>query len=114
EAAVVDPGGAPTELRLELARLGVRCSGILITHGHWDHLGAVADLAEASRADVYMAEDERGMLESPLAPAGVRVPPHAPDVLLRGGETIEVAGISFEVLGVPGHSPAHLAYVAEN
>jgi hydroxyacylglutathione hydrolase len=114
EAAVVDPGGAPTELRLELARLGVRCAGILITHGHWDHLGAVADLATASGAQVYMAEDERGTLESPLAPAGVRVPAHEPDVLLRGGETIEVAGISFEVLLVPGHSPAHLAYAAED
>jgi hydroxyacylglutathione hydrolase len=113
EAVVVDPGGAPTELRLELARLGLRCVAILITHGHWDHLGAVADLAEATNAPVHMPEGERGTLESPLAPAGVRVPPYEPDVLLNGGETLELAGIAFEVVSVPGHSPAHLAYGAE-
>ena len=36
-----------------------------------------------------------------------------PDVLLEGGETFEVAGMSFEVLSVPGHSPAHIAYYAD-
>src|SRR5439155_11876292 len=44
EAAVVDPGGDAAELRLELARMGARCAAILITHGHFDHLGGVADL----------------------------------------------------------------------
>ena len=39
--------------------------------------------------------------------------PYTPDVLLHGGETIDVAGIDFEVLSVPGHSPAHLAYYAD-
>jgi glyoxylase-like metal-dependent hydrolase (beta-lactamase superfamily II) len=72
----------------------------------------VADLAEASGAKVYMPEGERGTLESPLAPAGIRVPPHEPDVLLNGGETLELAGITFETVRVPGHSPAHLAYHA--
>jgi glyoxylase-like metal-dependent hydrolase (beta-lactamase superfamily II) len=62
-----------------------------------------------------MAEGERMLLESPegFTPAGVTMRPYTPDVLLEGGETIEVAGISFDVLAVPGHSPAHLAYYAD-
>jgi hydroxyacylglutathione hydrolase len=114
EAVVVDPGGDAAGLRLELARMGTRCTAILITHGHWDHLGGVADLAEGTGSPVYMAEGERGLLESPLTPANVHVRAYEPDVLLQGGETLELAGIGFEVLNVPGHSPAHLAYAAED
>jgi glyoxylase-like metal-dependent hydrolase (beta-lactamase superfamily II) len=114
EAVVVDPGGDAAGLRLELARLGTRCAAILITHGHWDHLGGVADLAEGTGAPVHMAAGERGLLESPIAPAGVFVRAYEPDVLLEGGETLELAGIAFEVLQVPGHSPAHLAYAADD
>ena len=113
EAVVVDPGGDATGLRLELARTGARCTAILITHGHWDHLGGVADLAEGTGAPVHMAAGERGLLESPLAPAGMIVRAYTPDVLLEGGETLELAGITFEALNVPGHSPAHLAYAAD-
>lgn len=115
EAAVVDPSGDATELRLTLARLRARCVGILVTHGHYDHLLAVADLAEGTGAPVYMAEGERVMLESPagFTPPGISLRAYAPDVLLEGGETVELAGTAFEVLSVPGHSPAHLAYAAE-
>jgi hydroxyacylglutathione hydrolase len=115
DCAVIDPGGDAANLRLELARLGTACAGILVTHGHFDHLGGVADLAEGTGADVWMPEGERERLErfSEFAPAGAPGRPHDPEHLVGGGETLEVAGIKFECLAVPGHSPAHVAYHAE-
>ena len=115
DAIIIDPGGDAARLRLELAGMKTRCAAILITHGHWDHLGAVAELAEATGAPVHMAEDERVLLEdvNSFTPPGIRLLPHTPDVLLHGDETLDLAGVSFATLRVPGHSPAHLAYYAD-
>lgn len=115
EAVVVDPSGDGADLQIRLSQLGSGCAAILVTHGHWDHLVGVADLAEGTGAPVYMAEGERVLLEQPgaFAPTGGGYRAHVPEVLLHGGETIEAAGIAFDVVAVPGHSPAHLAFHAE-
>jgi len=115
EAVAVDPGAEAGRLVDALERQNAHCVAILITHGHWDHLGAVADLADATGAPVYLAEDERVLLEdlNSFTPPGVELRPHSPDVPLNGDEVLDLAGISFQTLRVPGHSPAHLAYYAE-
>jgi hydroxyacylglutathione hydrolase len=114
EAVVVDPGGDAARIQRELAEMGSRCTAVLITHGHWDHLGGVADLAESTGAPVHMAEEERVLLEdlNSFTPPGVQLRPYVPQVVLQGDETLELAGISFQTLRIPGHSPAHLAYYA--
>ena len=115
EAVVVDPGAEAARVVDELGALGARCAAILITHGHWDHLGAVADLADATGAPVHMAEEERALLEdvNSFAPPELDLRSYTPDVLLQGDETLEFAGMSFQTLRVPGHSPAHLAYYTD-
>ncbi len=107
EAVVIDPGSDASELPDD-------CAGILITHSHWDHLGGVADLAERTGAKVYMPRLEAPVLANP-ADWFPEVPlrPYEADVLLDGGETLELAGLSFETLHVPGHSPGHVAFYAE-
>jgi hydroxyacylglutathione hydrolase len=114
EAVVVDPGDDAAQLRLELARMGSSCAAILITHGHWDHLGAVADLAEGTGAPVYMAETDSPALQDPRQFwPDIPLRAYDPDVKLRGGEELELAAMSFEVLAAPGHSPGHVAYYAD-
>jgi glyoxylase-like metal-dependent hydrolase (beta-lactamase superfamily II) len=114
EAVVFDPGADAAELLRELEARKAACAGILITHTHWDHLGAVADLAEATGASVYLPAVEAVVLARPqdFYP-GIEIRPHEAEVLLEGGEELALAGIAFEIVQVPGHSPGHVAYYTD-
>jgi hydroxyacylglutathione hydrolase len=107
QAAVIDPGDSPDTVLSVLADRGWKAAGVLVTHGHPDHLGAVKGVAEAAAVDVWMPRGEAGDLRT-LA-AG----PYEPDHLLDGGELVSVAGVDFDTTPVPGHSPASIAFQAE-
>ena len=107
EAVVIDPGHEGLEP-------GFDVRAILVTHSHWDHLGGIASLAEASRAPVYMPEREAMVLEAPQAFFPDHpIRPYTPDIRLQGDETIEIGGLIIDVVAVPGHSPGHLAFVID-
>jgi hydroxyacylglutathione hydrolase len=107
ESVVVDPG-------YEEVRPGFSVAAILVTHCHWDHLGGIAALAEATGAPVYMPESEAAVLENPGAfYPDQQIRPYKPDVRLEDGDTFDAAGLSFETLSVPGHSPGHVAFATD-
>jgi hydroxyacylglutathione hydrolase len=113
DAVVIDPGDDAAALLLELARLGTACAAILITHADVDHVGAVHELAEATGAPVYAPARERMPAERANGLGWYSVQPYTVDTELEGGEAISVAGIDFDVLAIPGHSPDHVAFAAD-
>jgi glyoxylase-like metal-dependent hydrolase (beta-lactamase superfamily II) len=118
-AVLVDPGEEPERLLGALESLGItRVEAILLTHTHFDHVGAVAPLARATGAPVYCPELERQVLANimdyVLWPGLGPYESYEADHLLSGGETLELAGLSFDVRFTPGHSPGHVTYAVRD
>jgi hydroxyacylglutathione hydrolase len=111
---VVDPGEEPERILAAIAATGAEVEAILLTHTHFDHIGAVAPVAKATGAPVYCPELEVGILADimayvPWAGFGPYESYDA-DETVAGGETLELAGLELDVIFTPGHSPGHVTY----
>jgi glyoxylase-like metal-dependent hydrolase (beta-lactamase superfamily II) len=112
-ALIVDPGEEPERLLGAAEDLGVEIDAILITHCHFDHIGAVAPVARATGAEVYCP-----LIELPvLADVMSWVPPgfgpfesYQAEHNVSGGERLNIAGLDIDVIFTPGHSPGHVTY----
>jgi hydroxyacylglutathione hydrolase len=113
-AVVVDPGDEPDKLLGAIDALGVKLDGILLTHTHFDHIGAVAPVAKAAGAEVWVPEKEALVLAdiNSFVPWPGFGPFESYDAehTLEGGERLELAGFGIDVLFTPGHSPGHLTF----
>jgi len=111
---VVDPGEEAERILAAIEATGASVEAILITHCHFDHIGAVAPVARATGAPVYCPEIEVPLLADIMA----FVPwegfgpyeSYDADEIVSGGETLELAGMEIDVVFTPGHSPGHLTY----
>jgi hydroxyacylglutathione hydrolase len=113
-ALIVDPGDEADKLLGAIDALGVTLEGILLTHTHFDHVGAVAPVAKATGAEVWVPEKEAFVLADINSFVGW--PGFGPfesydaEHTLAGGERLELAGFEIDVLSTPGHSPGHVTF----
>ena len=113
-ALIVDPGEEAPRILDAVEKLGVEVEAILLTHCHFDHVGAVAPVAEATGAPVYCPEIEVPILADIMS----FVPwegfgpyeSYDADETVAGGERLDLAGLEIDVLFTPGHSPGHVTY----
>ena len=111
---IIDPGEEAERILHVVDELGLGIDAILLTHTHFDHIGAVAPVARATGAPVYCPEIEVPVLRDIMAfvpwPGFGPYESYEADETLAGGETLELAGMRIEVLFTPGHSPGHVTY----
>ena len=114
DVVVIDPGEAQPALDA-LQKDDLRCVAVLLTHGHFDHIGGVRALKETFDAPIYIHEADANMLKSNRMSLAVLtgglVKPVEPDILLHGGETLTLAGLSLDVIHTPGHTKGGVCYV---
>jgi glyoxylase-like metal-dependent hydrolase (beta-lactamase superfamily II) len=118
-AVIVDPGDEAERILGALEALGIEhVDAILLTHTHFDHIGAVAPVAAATGAPVYCPELEREVLANIMDyvpwPGFGPFESYEADHTVAGGETLELAGMKLDVLFTPGHSPGHVTYAVRD
>jgi glyoxylase-like metal-dependent hydrolase (beta-lactamase superfamily II) len=117
KALVVDPGEEPDRILDEIEQTGAAVEAILITHCHFDHVGAVAPLARATGVPVYVPEIEVPILADLMSftmPGFGPYESYEADEVVKGGEALELAGLTLDVHFTPGHSPGHVTYAVRD
>ena len=111
---IVDPGDEPERILEAVEGLGIAIDGILVTHCHFDHIGAVAPVAAATEAPVWCPQIEVPVLADIMSyvpwPGFGPFESYDADETVAGGEHLSLAGLEIDVVFTPGHSPGHVTY----
>ena len=105
---VIDPGYEPERVLSEVARLNKTIEAVLLTHGHFDHVGAVRTLAAETDCQVYLNEQDLSM------PTQLTAGPLYYTHLYKEGDVLNLAGVKLRVIHTPGHTPGSVCLVAED
>ena len=116
KAVVVDPGDAGEALAEAIARQGLQIAAIVLTHAHFDHIGGVREIKKAASAPLYLCERENRLDHDPglnLSAMYHRPATVQPDVWLRDGEEVSIAGMRVRCIWTPGHTEGSCCYYLE-
>lgn len=111
DCVVIDPGDESNTILDYLEDNRLKCVAVMLTHGHFDHVGAADAVAEETGAAVYMnAADDAKNISSAHFNYTLPETGH----YYAGGDVIELAGLSFEIIATPGHTPGGVTIKCEN
>lgn len=111
ECVVIDPGDESNTILDYIESNHLKCTVIMITHGHYDHTGAADAVAEETGATVYMnSRDDARVIESRQLP--YRLPDNG--INYDDGDIIDTAGLRFEIIATPGHTPGGVTIKCED
>lgn len=116
EGMIIDPGADAKQILRAVEDLGLNIKVIALTHSHMDHVGALAEVKEATGAEIAIYTDEAEFLQKQpmrgmFSPFSQPLPP--PDRLLKEGDTIDIGSLHFRVLHTPGHTPGGICLLEE-
>lgn len=114
-AVIIDPAAESEKIEELLNKSGKKAKYVLLTHAHFDHCGAAAEL-QRKGAKIIMGDKEAEFLASGghLAKPGFNFEMFTPDILIKDGDKLDLCGMKFEAIFTPGHTMGGMSYITED